>query len=318
MTNKEKLRVTGTWEVCVYQSLGEYGKAETYHKKAIVIAKEIGNKQGEAACYGNLGSVYQSLAEYGKAETYHKNALLIRKETGDKQGDASCYGNLESEYEKPETYYKKTLVITKEIGDKQGEASSYGNLGSLFLSLGKYVEAKKYHGKALGVSRDISYLAGEATSQLCLAYDAILEGNKDDAFSNLLASINKSEKMRSFLGRNDQFKISLLDKHSPSYELLSAMYCLCVENTKEALCVLELERGRALADLILGQYSAQQQISVTPLTWPDIEKIVKKEIDCNCLYISYFRQNMFLWVLKGDKPHLFRKVDVKECFVKKG
>ena len=77
--------------------------------------------------------------------------------------------------------------------------------------------------------------------------------------------------MRSYLGRNDQFKISLLEAHSISYQLLSAMYCLSVENVKEALCVLELGRGRALADLISGRYSVQQQISVNPLSWPDFE-----------------------------------------------
>ena len=96
------------------------------------------------------------------------------------------------------------------------------------------------------------------------------------------------------------------------------MYCLRVENAKESLCVLELGRGRALGDLIAGQYSAQQQISVNPLSWFDIDRIVKKENDCNCLYISYFSQDMFLWVLKGNKPTLFRKVDVNECFVQKG
>ena len=123
--------------------------------------------------------------------------------------------------------------------------------------------------------------------------------------------------MRSFLGRHDQFKINLLDKHSPSYQLLSAMYCV-MGYAKEALCVLELGRGRALVDLISVQYSAQQQISVNPLSWPDIERIVKKENDCSCLYISYCCQDMFLWVLKGNKPTLFRKVDVNECFVQKG
>ena len=96
------------------------------------------------------------------------------------------------------------------------------------------------------------------------------------------------------------------------------MYCFRAGNAKEALCVLELGRGRALADLMSGQYSAQQQISVNPLSWPDIERILKKEIDCNCLYISYFCCYMFLWVLKGNKPTLFRKVNVNECFVKKG
>ena len=307
----------------VYESLGEYGKAETYQKQALVTTKEIGDKQAEGACCANLGCVYQSLGKYGKAQTYYKNALVIIKETGDKRREAVCYVNLGNmyqslgEYGKAETYQKNALVITKEIGDKNGEAACYGNLGTVYHSLGEYTKAKEYHEKALAISREIGYLAGEAASHLYLAHDAIFENSNDDALSNLQASINKFEKMRGFLGHNDQFKISLLDKHSDSYQLLSARYCL-VGNVKEALCVLELERGRALADLILGQYSAQQQISVNPLSWPDIERIVKNEIDCNCLYVSYFCQDMFLWVLKGNRPTLFRKVDVNECFVKKG
>ena len=311
----------------VYGSLCEYGKAETYYTNALVILKEIGDKPGEATCYGNLGTVYQSLGEYGKAETYYTNALVILKEIGDKGGEASCYGYLGSVYEslgeygKSETYYTNALVILKEIGAKQGEVSGYIHLGSLFRSLGKYAEAKEYHEKALALSREISDIDGEVDSYVNLANDFISEGNvslQDDVISNLLASINKCEKMRRFLGRNEQFKISLLEKHSLSYQLLSEMYCLVVGKEKEALCVQELGRGRALADLISGLYSAQQQISVNPLSWPEIERIVKKEIDCNCLYIAYFDRYMFLWVLKGNKPTLFRKVDVNECFVKKG
>ena len=311
----------------LYQSLGEYGKAKTYLENALVIRKEIGDKKGEATCYGNLGRLYQSLGEYGRAKTHQENALVIKKEIGDKNGEAACYGNLGTlytglgEYRKAETYYKKALVILREIGDKEGEAVIYGSLGLFFRSLGKYIEAKEYHEKALAVSREIGYVDGEASSHLGLACDAILEGNvslQDDVFSNLWESVAKCEKMRSVLGCNDQFKISLLDHYSLTYQLLSAMYCVSVENAKGALCVLELGRGRALADLISGRYSAQQQISVNPLSWYDIERIVKKEVGCNCLYISYYCQDMFLWVLGRNKPTFFRKVNVNECFVNKG
>ena len=311
----------------VYEFFGEYENAKTYLENALVIRKEIGDKQGEAACYGNLGVVYESLGEYEKAKTYQENALIIRKEIGDKHGEATCYGDLGTVYqslgenEKAEIYQKNALLIVKEIGDKRGEAVSYGKLGVLFCSLGKYAEGKEYHERALAVSREIGCVEVEVASHANFAFNLLSERNvslQDDVFSNLLASINKCEKMRSFLGRNDQFKISLLDKHNPSYRLLSAMYCLGVGKEKEALCVLELGRGRALADLISGLYSAQQQISVNPLLWPEIERIVKKEISFNCLYISYIGRYMFLWVLKLNKPTLFRKVDVNECFVKKG
>ena len=87
---------------------------------------------------------------------------------------------------------------------------------------------------------------------------------------------------------------------------------------KETVCVLELGRARALADLISGQHSAQQQISVNPSSWADIKRIAKKESNCSCLYISYFCKFVFLWVLKGNKSIHFRKIDLNECLVSKG
>ena len=309
----------------VYESLGEYGKAEEFLRKALSIMKEIGDKQGEARSYGNLGTVYQSLGEYGKAEEFQRKALALTKEIGDKQGEAKSYGNLGTVYEslgeygKAEEFLRKALPIMKEIGDKQGEATCYGNLGSLYNSLGKHPEAKEHHEKALAMSREIGDISSEAWWHLYLAYDAISKGNsslKHEIILNLRESINKCEKIRSFLGRNDQFKISFLDLSRSSYHLLSAMFCGS-GNAKEALCVLELGRARALADLISGLHSAEQQNSSNPPSRAEIERIVKKESNCSFLYISYFDQYMFLWALNGNKPILFRKINVNECFVTK-
>ena len=189
----------------------------------------------------------------------------------------------------------------------------------MFRSIGKHPEAKRYHEMALNMSREISDISAEAEWHLQLAYDAIFEGNvglEDEIFSNLFPSVNKCEKMRSFLGHNDQFKISLIESRSHSYHLLSALLCAS-GNEKDAVCVLELARARALADLPV-RHSAQQQISVNPPSWADVEMILQKESNCSCLYISYLGQFIFLWVLKGNKPIHFRKIDVNECFVNKG
>ena len=78
----------------VFLSVGRYTKAEGYLQKALVISKEIGDKEGEASAYGNLGIVFQSVGQYTKAEEYLQNALVISKEIGDKEGEASAYGNL--------------------------------------------------------------------------------------------------------------------------------------------------------------------------------------------------------------------------------
>ena len=40
--------------LCLFKSVGQYTKAEEYLQKALVIKKEIGDKEGEASAYGNL------------------------------------------------------------------------------------------------------------------------------------------------------------------------------------------------------------------------------------------------------------------------
>ena len=61
------------------------------------IAQEIGDRSGEGAAYGNLGSAYQSLGDYRKAIEYHEKRLKIAQEIGDRSGEGAAYGNLGSD-----------------------------------------------------------------------------------------------------------------------------------------------------------------------------------------------------------------------------
>ena len=79
-------------------------KAKKYYEKALAITIEIGDRDGEATAYINLGGVLHSLDEYKKAEEY----------------------------------YEKALAITIEIGDRHGEATAYRELGTVFLYLAEY------------------------------------------------------------------------------------------------------------------------------------------------------------------------------------
>ena len=131
-----------------------------------MIRKEIGDKEGEATDYGNLGTVFKSVGQYTKAEEYLQKALVIRKEIGDKKGEAADYGNLGTvfksvgQYTKAEEHLQKALVIRKEIGDRKGEAADYGNLGTVFKSVGQYTKAEEYLQKALVIKKEVGDKAG--------------------------------------------------------------------------------------------------------------------------------------------------------------
>ena len=108
--------------------VAEYDKARDHLEKALVIKKEVGDRNGEALCYLNLGTVYQLVGEYDKAREHIEKCLAMKKEMGDRDGEAGCYGNLGivyrsvGEYDKAREHLEKSLAIKKEVCDKNGEA----------------------------------------------------------------------------------------------------------------------------------------------------------------------------------------------------
>ena len=303
----------------VFHLLGEYVKAEQYIQRALHIRKEIRDKRGEATCYGELGNVFQLLGEYVKAEQYLQKALQIQKEIGLKHGEAAANANLGilfyslGDFVKAEEYLQKALVLKKEIGDKEGEATCYLNLGILLSGVGKHINAKEHFDKALALSYETGIIELQFGSHLNIALNTLeLTGNIDEAVSNFLASIEKCEQIRRFLRDNDLFKISFQEKHVSPYKFLSFLFW-SREQFNEALYVVELGRAKSLADTMSAQYSVSQEISVNPHSWIGIEKIMTKEINCVCLYLSYFKNVLLLWIIKPNKI-LFRHKDIKDCF----
>ena len=129
--------------------------------------------------------------------------------------------------------------------------------------------------------------------------------------------MNKSESLRCFLRDNDDFKVSSSDLRNFPYQKLSEFFCF-LGNPNHALYVLELARARALADLMATQYSVERHLSTDPQSRIGIEKIMKKERNSSCLYISYHDHDLFLWVLKTSGIIRFRRITVDEKLVGSG
>ena len=297
----------------LFYSLGEYVISQEYTEKALAIRKEIGDRKGEAADYGNLGSLFHSLGEYEKAKEYTQKALEIRKEIGDRKGEAADYGNLGSlffslgEYEKAKEHMEKALAMTKEIGDRKGEAAVYGNFGTLFYSLGELDKAEVHFSKALSICKVIGDCMTDFKIFCGLTVLRLGQVNFQEAFSYLLQSVEKFEKLRHFVKDNDYFKISLLEKHGTfPYETLSKL--LSVNGRPEvSLFVEELRRARALTDLMAAQYSAEQlQFSGDLQSLFSIHDIIKRETNCSVVYFSVDDEDVRIWVLKTRGEILFR------------
>ena len=194
----------------------------------------------------------------------------------------------------------------------------YQNLGIVFRYLGQNSKAKVYHEKALELSYKIGCIEQKFYSHFGLALDNLVLGgeNLPEVEPNLPKSIKKSEEIRVFLRDEDQFKIRFFDEHVSPYKWLCKLFCLTGKHV-EALYVVELGRARALADIMSAHYSVEQQISANPHSWVGIEKILKAESNCVCLYIAYVGPQLFLCILKSNKAILFRYIDVNDYYSNK-
>ena len=189
----------------MYESVGEYNKAREHLEKSLAIKKEIGDRNGEAACYVKLGAAYRSVGEYNKAREHLKKSLAIKKEIGDRSGEADCYVNLGTvyesvgEYNKAREYLEKSLAIKKEIGDRSGEADCYVNLGAVYESVGQYDKAREHLEKSLAIRKEIGERNGEADCYVNLGNVYLLIDEYDKAREHL----EKSLAIKKYAGNTD-------------------------------------------------------------------------------------------------------------------
>ena len=154
---------------------GNYPEALKNHFTALKIRMEIGDKQGIAASYSNIGIIYPLQGNYSDALKNHLASLKIREEIGDKFGIAASCNNigtiyfLKNNYQDALRYGLIALKIREEIGDQNGIATSYGNIGLIYIKQGNYSEALKNQNLSLKIKKEIGDKSGIATSYINIA-----------------------------------------------------------------------------------------------------------------------------------------------------
>ena len=138
----------------MFQSLGEYDKPKEYYEKALAIRMELGDRAGEAKCYGSLGSLLHSFGEHVMAENYLEKAVSISHDVGDLGQELDCLCLLTSvrvSQVKFQEAFEVLLLSVKRSEDLHGHLRDndqfkisfsdvrefpYQSLAALFVSLG--------------------------------------------------------------------------------------------------------------------------------------------------------------------------------------
>ena len=182
-TNIFCLRMLGNY----YLHLANYAEAINFYQQSLVIASDVGDRQGEGDALGNLGLAYSHLGNYPQAIDFHQQALVIAREIGDREGEGNALGNLGGAYSHLGNYpqaidfHQQHLAIAREIGYRLGEYTALGNLGGAYSHLGNYPQAIDFHQQYLAIVREIGYRSGESDALVNLGLACSGLGNYPQA-----------------------------------------------------------------------------------------------------------------------------------------
>ena len=173
-------------------------------QQALIVYREIKDRQSEGKALGNLGIAYLSLGDYAKAIEYAQQILAIAREIKDRQSEGKALGGLGvaylylGDYTKAIEYAQQQLAIAREIKNRQSEGKALSNLGGAYFNLGDYTKAIEYAQQQLAIAREIKDRQGEgrALGNLGVAYVTLRDYTKAIEYAQQQLAIAREIKDR--------------------------------------------------------------------------------------------------------------------------
>ena len=172
------------------RTAGDYDKAIIFHEEALAIAIEANDYPCEIANLNHLSRTNVNLKNYSEALKYSQRALIAARQVGDKLGEANASVNLgyakvfaarqldrmaAEDYSEAIRYLEQGVELAKKQGDLQSQSFGHSSLGIAYVILEQPTSAIACLTKGAELaqySRDV-YLQGLSFSYLAEAYYSI-------------------------------------------------------------------------------------------------------------------------------------------------
>jgi tetratricopeptide (TPR) repeat protein len=151
-----------------YYRLGNLHAAKRFYERALHLAREQQDRNGEATWLGNLATTLSDLGHNALASEYAETALAIDREVANRRSEANTLGLLAVLYAevgrntRAVEYGRQALQLDREVDNAEGIALKLANLGSRYLELGRADDTLRCHEEALAIARRIGYRLVEA------------------------------------------------------------------------------------------------------------------------------------------------------------
>ncbi|HBB31263.1 MAG TPA: hypothetical protein DDZ80_15500 [Cyanobacteria bacterium UBA8803] len=166
-------------------SLGNFREASELYEQSLNLARELGDRRGEAKALRSLGNVQNILGNPQQAIHYIQQAIDIFGELKDRehQGLSTyCLGNVLrnfGQFQQAIAHFQQYLTIAKKVFDYSEDTTELG--ASIGTRLGNYQSTIDYHQRSLAIAQENEDRVHEAANLCNLGWNNLLIGNYEQA-----------------------------------------------------------------------------------------------------------------------------------------
>jgi DNA-binding SARP family transcriptional activator len=165
------------WAMAPFLSgCGLYGDLKATQQTALLVARSIGDRAGQAHAHHFLGQVNCQLGAHAEAVAELTAALRAGRQLGSIAIQAREHSTLSAAHVRQGrtaealSHARQALRLSRTSGHAFGQAHSLNAIGWCHTQLGDYQAALDTCGQALALYRDLGYLQGEAAALDSLGY----------------------------------------------------------------------------------------------------------------------------------------------------
>ncbi|MBV6457731.1 MAG: hypothetical protein HONBIEJF_00850 [Fimbriimonadaceae bacterium] len=235
---------------------GDYNESREIHQEALVLSREVEDRDAEALALQSIGAIGYELGDYTTALGKYEESLAIRRELGDQIGIGNSLNWLgivltdQGRFDEAEAALQESLAIRREIGDMGGVARALTSMGIIARQTLRPDDARRAYQEALALQREIGDQRAVAGLLSNLSLIAMAEGDLTEAEDLLQEGLGIQRSV------GDKWGIATLNANLATVERKRGNLVAAATHLKESLQLrLEIDNRWGVAFCLEGAAS---------------------------------------------------------------